>query len=606
MSGPMAHSDSLNCDHHSNSLVTTDNEGETFSVQGATLASHVASSSSHDDLCRTVSDTLAAEYSEYVTRIKTTPFGQQWDNQVSPLDEYISDSNYTSKVEFGLKLGYTEEQVQIALVRLGPSAGQNELLAELIKLDGVSNSKSSSLSSYGQQQQHHLSDESSGPFAVMLGDNNCSLRPIVIDGSNVAMSHGKDVFSCKGIKICVDWFKGRGHKEITVFVPMWRKEVSRPDAPIKDRDILLQLELERLLVFTPSRNVGGRRMVCYDDRYILKLALESDGIVVSNDNYRDLVNENPEYKKLVEERLLMYSFVNDRFMPPDDPLGRKGPSLDNFLKKKPSDCQSPPCPYGKKCTYGNKCKYYHPERGNQPQKSVTERLVEHAKIQLQEVKARNCGSKAPRRPGEKSKVTHTYSLPPRLPDESMSRQTKAPLSRTKSVTPGNFGQSLHQQVARFDHGYGGAPPTFQSSSSFALGHQAQRVPLHQHTSQQQHHHQHLLSSNSCADLFTDRLRLNEHLALGQRFSDPGNQAADCLPSGSPLSAGPSSWRPYQQSNSIDHLHLQQQRQQDGAANLHRKLKRQLSLNPTYDPRLSQMTATIFESHQQSVQRPHNM
>jgi ribonuclease ZC3H12 len=54
-------------------------------------------------------------------------------------------------------------------------------------------------------------------------------------------------------------------------------------------------------------------MVCYDDRYILKLASEIDGIVVSNDNYRDLAQESPEFRKVVEERILMYSFVNDRW-----------------------------------------------------------------------------------------------------------------------------------------------------------------------------------------------------------------------------------------------------------------------------------------------------
>lgn len=80
----------------------------------------------------------------------------------------------------------------------------------------------------------------------------------------------------------------------------------------------------------------------------------------------------------------MYSFVNDHFMPPDDPLGRSGPTLDNFLRSQPKKGDPPPpCPYAKKCTYGNKCKYHHPERGPLPHKSVTERLSEHAQKHLQ-------------------------------------------------------------------------------------------------------------------------------------------------------------------------------------------------------------------------------
>jgi len=129
-------------------------------------------------------------------------------------------------------------------------------------------------------------------------------------------SHGnKEVFSCQGIQLAVDWFLERGHRDITVFVPAWRKEQSRPDAlitgnswmqsliemnsctcnciPSPDQEILRRLEKEKILVFTPSRRVQGRRVVCYDDRFIVKLAYESEGIIVSNDNYRDLANEKP-------------------------------------------------------------------------------------------------------------------------------------------------------------------------------------------------------------------------------------------------------------------------------------------------------------------------
>ena len=49
------------------------------------------------------------------------------------------------------------------------------------------------------------------------------LRPIIIDGSNVAFSHGKSSkFSLKGIEIVIDYFKKRGHSNVVAFLPQYR------------------------------------------------------------------------------------------------------------------------------------------------------------------------------------------------------------------------------------------------------------------------------------------------------------------------------------------------------------------------------------------------
>uniref|UniRef100_A0A8C7Z767 C3H1-type domain-containing protein n=1 Tax=Oryzias sinensis TaxID=183150 RepID=A0A8C7Z767_9TELE len=322
------------------------------------------------------------------------PGGSQQTNRSPPANRI---TNYCTKVEFALKLGYTEDLVLLVLKKLGPDALINDILGELVKLG-----TKTELQLLGGPVSHSLSSSSSTSLASSSSSNSSldscrlvslppmmedkdNLRPVVVDGSNVAMSHGnKEVFSCQGIQLAVDWFFGRGHRDVTVFVPAWRKEQSRPDALITDQEILRRLEKEKILVFTPSRRVQGRRVVCYDDRFIVKLAYESDGIIVSNDNYRDLANEKPEWKKFIDERLLMYSFVNDKFMPPDDPLGRHGPSLENFLRKRPvfPEHRRQPCPYGKKCTYGHKCKFYHPERGSHPQRSVADELRASAKISV--------------------------------------------------------------------------------------------------------------------------------------------------------------------------------------------------------------------------------
>uniref|UniRef100_A0A8D0Z311 Zinc finger CCCH-type containing 12A n=1 Tax=Sus scrofa TaxID=9823 RepID=A0A8D0Z311_PIG len=377
-----------------------------------------------------------------------------------PTAEEVMTTELQMKVDFFRKLGYSSAEIHSVLQKLGVQADTNTVLGELVK-HGSAAERECQVSPDPCPQLPLVPRGGGTPKAPTVEPSPSEedkeggdLRPVVIDGSNVAMSHGnKEVFSCRGILLAVNWFLERGHTDITVFVPSWRKEQPRPDAPITDQHILRDLEKKKILVFTPSRRVGGKRVVCYDDRFIVKLAFESDGIMVSNDTYRDLQGERQEWKRFIEERLLMYSFVNDKFMPPDDPLGRHGPSLDNFLRKKPlsAEHRKQPCPYGRKCTYGIKCRFFHPERPSRPQRSVADELRANALL-------------SPPRPPSKDKNGRRPSPP--QPGSLPTEHEQCSLEGKKlgvQATPGTPREGLTQPFAQAGRSL---PPSGGSGGSF--------------------------------------------------------------------------------------------------------------------------------------------
>lgn len=292
-----------------------------------------------------------------------------------------------TQLDFFHKLGFSTDRVRAVQRKFG--ADTDKVLGELVRIGAGPEARRGPVTTVSVLVPRE--DPGAGGAPELLvpvpeaspgsrEEDGDALRAVVIDGSNVAMSHGnKEVFSCLGIQLAVNFFLERGHSDVTVFVPSWRKEQPRPDVPITDQHILRELEKKKILVFTPSRRVAGKRVVCNDDCFIVKHAFESDGVVVSNDLYRDLQGEKPEWKRFIEQRLLMFSFVNNKFMPPDDPLGRHGPNLENFLRKFPRSPKKQACPYGKKCTYGIKCKFLHPERSKQSNRAVADDLRQNAK-----------------------------------------------------------------------------------------------------------------------------------------------------------------------------------------------------------------------------------
>uniref|UniRef100_A0A0K0G188 C3H1-type domain-containing protein n=1 Tax=Strongyloides venezuelensis TaxID=75913 RepID=A0A0K0G188_STRVS len=349
-------------------------------------------------------------------------------------------SDYYELLQFTTKLGYDQTQLDQVLENLNPlEATEDKVLSELIKLGKIP----------------MLEYNKSSP--IIQKNNEKELRSIVIDGSNIAMTYGnKAVFACKGIRICVDYFLNRGHTEIICFVPSFRREQSRPDSPISDQQILFDLESEGHLFWTPSRRINGRRIVCHDDRYILNAALDKEAIIVSNDEYRDLIKENPQYRKIVQDNLLMYSFVHSKFMPPDDPLGKHGPTLDQFLSKNYTPLNGQICPYSKKCTYGNKCKYYHPEKQNESRTSVVDKLLNDSQKQINRgssIESNSMGyNKCHVKAIQRTLVTRASSLNPNFVPNNNDNKSYINVSRQLS-TPLHWNKQQH------------SPPILQQSNT---------------------------------------------------------------------------------------------------------------------------------------------
>ncbi|XP_017777068.1 PREDICTED: probable ribonuclease ZC3H12B, partial [Nicrophorus vespilloides] len=161
-------------------------------------------------------------------------------------------------------------------------------------------------------------------------------------------SQGRN-FSVRGLKICIDFFVKRGHK-VYAFVPSYRLKRNQSD----NQALLMKLVDEQLVFCTSSREIFGKKICSYDDsntnanhnflRCLLKLkvffsfrilvqaAAAMRAIIVTQDNYRDLLAEDPRLGPTIERGLLMPTWVGDMIIFPEDPLGRFGPKLERFLR----------------------------------------------------------------------------------------------------------------------------------------------------------------------------------------------------------------------------------------------------------------------------------
>jgi len=158
-----------------------------------------------------------------------------------------------------------------------------------------------------------------------------SLRPIVIDGANVAMAHGLDKnFSVKGIELVVEYFKELGHVSVVAFL----KQARFNSCYLENKTSLDRLLQDQNLVLVPYRRVEGVTIEHDDDSTILGRAASTGAIVISRDQYRREYEENVGLRNTIRYGLLAPIFIGDDLMFPSDPLGDSGRTfrLEKFLR----------------------------------------------------------------------------------------------------------------------------------------------------------------------------------------------------------------------------------------------------------------------------------
>lgn len=167
------------------------------------------SKNTHQPLCRTQCVDLGTEgppelpsglsHNTPAQSPPSSPCKTPSDPQPHPSRPEAAGKEYQAKLDFALKLGYSEETVRLVLSKLGPDTLINDILGELVKL-GTKTDSEQPAGSLASTSSSSSSSSSCGCSDVLEGqrsDSPCpsdsqlcdqdNLRPIVVDGSNVAM-----------------------------------------------------------------------------------------------------------------------------------------------------------------------------------------------------------------------------------------------------------------------------------------------------------------------------------------------------------------------------------------------------------------------------------
>ncbi|CAF3217713.1 unnamed protein product [Rotaria socialis] len=390
------------------------------------------------------------------------------------------------KINKGLSMGYDYELIKSVIQQQNDGDDMSKFIETIVRTAEVnSNSNIISTNNNNNNNNNSPSSKSCSPTTINQKadmdlssmNSNCSetTMPIphdiyIIDGADLAYSFGNNVFSWRGIEICIKYLHSHGHKKVFVALPYSLKH-HRHDQSFSESKSLRDLERKNMLVYTNRMSKQTNKPGSYTHiSEMLKFSQKTKGHLITNVSLKDVILDFTIYKHIIEEKVIRYRFQNDNFQP----LLVTIVSGDDG-----NDCEThyPLCPYGKKCTYGSKCKYFHIERRYQNPLSITESLQMKARL-------------------EKSKLQHQSSNPPMIPVLA-NNGFKSAFNQTKSGpdhihmyndrhSPIPFYPTMEQTLiddarAAYEYGLSSTSP-MSTSNDFSFV--DQRLPMQQQQQQQ--------------------------------------------------------------------------------------------------------------------------
>jgi len=284
--------------------------------------------------------------------------------------------------------------------------------------------------------------------------NSENLKPIIIDGGNVACNHGKKdrSYSCRGIAIMVRFFHDLGHHKIHVVVSGTRYNFSGANnPPTRDENgVLRRLEEMGLLCQSPTSEVNSHQVCSYDDRYMVSIAQNNGGVIISNDRFDDLSADKHLNGKYVR---IGFAFADDTILLHQD-FSRDGrKSLSQLLafserEKEELKTQNQYTPNKKAPPSSQQVdpiSIVYDYQDNDENKFDLQSMP-HLRQSMQKMSLHEQNNSKPRSPSVKKKLNYPPGLQPsKNINKSVDLSQPPPLS-TKQVSPGQSFPRLTKQT----------------------------------------------------------------------------------------------------------------------------------------------------------------